>query len=1558
MKIISQQLIFLTAIFASLFASAQNTCESFYDVKELEYTIQPKEITTINNQINLNFSLEKFDDFTITSVEIITADYFTLASHSLVSGQYFQGSTESHTLTLNYDSTNLPYYRKELKAYISTETGADYVSVWFIYFTPYGTIEISNPQNLATNRRWIIGNEADAPHRIYVPLDSIQTQIDSTLPIKYQTVEGVAYRVPVNVDTTVTDSLSDEMKYKLGRTFRGKVKGRLRYEYVNENGGSTADRTVNLDLNQIKVQIWKYKNWGKDQLLGSGTTNADGTFDIDYDHEVFNTSGNITIYVRFVADNGEVRLVWYNWDGHEQIHDLFTEDRTHNHFDGDRQTFDFGTLFLPQATFFHVFHWAQRSVAFARSELGDFNVDWGTCRVVVAAVGEINLIEPTGGFYRTAGSKFNGSPEENKLTRAVHLSFQSTNFESTTYHEVGHWVQHMVQDQKWQEEAGGTHTYVDNNQHPNQAVTEGFANGFQFIVDSRFFTDDSEAENQRFGGGALAIENYHNVFNGSTIRNDLHPFTSEAMFATALLDLWDSKPKLDSYGNTIPERFVSDWIAGTTTSQESAEFSFKEICEPFFLHRSSDANTIQDFPQYFKVLANETEDCIRRRSIRDVTALNLRNRRPSSTVDFRAISTDNLESNETIQHFDHDLILNASGFAVQGPNPTNYNYTYTEIDVNLVDNDEFSILPLVGPPINGIFNTWDISDPLEVLNDGVLSFNASSLDGFISTSNGPFNVLNTVSETEVCHDINVSDGDFEVGSSIQSSGQHAVVKLRGSALSMSSASPSKLIVNNNSTLIVDKDATLHIWPNTQIILDGPNAVLEIRGRLVLEPGASFAPTGGSNGQGFVLFNITGVSNKTKALEHISVSQNSSITLEAANSNTKVLEVMGDNLWIDPNGTNFSFTLKNGKAVMHQNTFLNLACKTTFNSALVEKHPSASHYTGVFLWDYDYRHVIHNSTFKDASEGLHFVGLGGNSYLYSTDNEFINNYNGLTVRGGGFYAVNANASNNNGYGILAYGIKKPSRLYTSDVSYNNVQGLRYESNVGSGLVMDRDNLLQNFTGMKFISTGNLNMSCTQIHGISSFGSPTGLEFFSGSLLMSPQRLTGPNSFINNEVNIAFRSDWGQYAKFDINNGINRLSNKEVGSPANVYAMYGMVDNGGGAYKTVNLNNWDKRNYAPSNPTGPASNFNIVSSSFENYALKQPFISGSFPVLSWITLQDASPRLSSSTNPADITFASNWAAVCPTPLKEKRSFAGLGDIFPDTEGSIINSPTFNGMHLSKCVETVLVNSADTLTGYIELINQWNELLTYTGFSNNLTQIDEYYLDIASTQMMEVVGNYLLNEPLVSPAMLNQVPVQNAANVCAFWENKLQNETSDYSRRFRNKMHLKKGHLFYMVDDNQAALSQFGAIQAWGDSFAIAESNYWLCQINQIEQLKASNFNVSVLQGLPTCEYEQENALLLKRTAENEVIKPVFENMFSIYPNPAKNYFVAVFKMDEEEEVAIILLDVLGKQVADFGKIETFVGENRARISTSGIRAGTYFVQLSSKEGVQQSRLVLID
>jgi hypothetical protein len=100
------------------------------------------------------------------------------------------------------------------------------------------------------------------------------------------------------------------------------------------------------------------------------------------------------------------------------------------------------------------------------------------------------------------------------------------------------------------------------------------------------------------------------------------------------------------------------------------------------------------------------------------------------------------------------------------------------------------------------------------------------------------------------------------------------------------------------------------------------------------------------------------------------------------------------------------------------------------------------------------------------------------------------------------------------------------------------------------------------------------------------------------------------------------------------------------------------------------------------------------------------------------------------------------------------------------------------------------------------------------------------------------------------------------------------------------------------------------------------------------------------------------MYKRTPEQAAPLEIRETQLTIYPNPTKDYFTARFMSNGDEQVTIELLDLNGKVITEPYLLKSFRGYNQAKILTAGIRAGTYFVKLTSNESVEFKRLILID
>lgn len=81
------------------------------------------------------------------------------------------------------------------------------------------------------------------------------------------------------------------------------------------------------------------------------------------------------------------------------------------------------------------------------------------------------------------------------------------------------------------------------------------------------------------------------------------------------------------------------------------------------------------------------------------------------------------------------------------------------------------------------------------------------------------------------------------------------------------------VVNNNTRLVIDVGGFLEYQQGAHIILNGPNAVLHIKGALELGPNATFQIEGGANGKGYIIWENNWVQNPPHYTNTVSTSSN-------------------------------------------------------------------------------------------------------------------------------------------------------------------------------------------------------------------------------------------------------------------------------------------------------------------------------------------------------------------------------------------------------------------------------------------------------------------------------------------------------------------------------------------------------------------------------------------------------------------------------------------------------------------------------------------------------------
>lgn len=80
-------------------------------------------------------------------------------------------------------------------------------------------------------------------------------------------------------------------------------------------------------------------------------------------------------------------------------------------------------------------------------------------------------------------------------------------------------------------------------------------------------------------------------------------------------------------------------------------------------------------------------------------------------------------------------------------------------------------------------------------------------------------------------------------------------------------------------------------------------------------------------------------------------------------------------------------------------------------------------------------------------------------------------------------------------------------------------------------------------------------------------------------------------------------------------------------------------------------------------------------------------------------------------------------------------------------------------------------------------------------------------------------------------------------------------------------------------------------------------------------------------------------------------------SVHPNPAQTETFVQYRLPEEADVQIRLFDILGRHVADIVETTQSAGLHRARLETSDLSSGVYFLRIRANSFQDSQRLSIV-
>ncbi|HCS20708.1 MAG TPA: hypothetical protein DIW47_09145 [Bacteroidetes bacterium] len=355
---------------------------------------------------------------------------------------------------------------------------------------------------------------------------------------------------------------------------------------------------------------------------------------------------------------------------------------------------------------------------------------------------------------------------------------------------------------------------------------------------------------------------------------------------------------------------------------------------------------------------------------------------------------------------------------------------------------------------------------------------------------------------------------------------------KGSILELQS--DAVLRVRDGSTLIIDEGALLIIHPGAQIILEGENAVLELRGKVRLENDAVFSFTKGAAAKGgFVRFNY-----KEDAADNFELmGPNCKINLTGETYFAdKIVEIEGNTKLILPNFTIptglqlAEFKLKDGVVAYTGDGSIDVYCPTRFDN--VDFEQVGDQVATAVITHGQASLSIENCIFKSLILGIKALNNDLGSDLLIKNNRFFQCASGVETYGRKT-TLDGNEFSNCGFGLLIDGTTDVV-LQGTDFIYNFV-GLE-TSGTNTHVRAEGCWFLRNEYGISDFNETKFTFSCTP------FEQNNVGVFTNGKVNMSPNYVF-PGQTLGGENNTFFQNQTAlqlDLAELHLKNGQNNFT----------------------------------------------------------------------------------------------------------------------------------------------------------------------------------------------------------------------------------------------------------------------------------------------------------------------------------------------------------------------------------------------------------------------------------
>ena len=1119
--------------------------------------------------------------------------------------------------------------------------------------------------------------------------------------------------------------------------------------------------------------------------------------------------------------------------------------------------------------------------------------------------------------------------------------------ERTLYHEFGHYLMHHLYG-NWNN-SFGRHSWGLNNEGTGLAMSEGVANGVSAILDIMLYHVDNEVGIRRNDGFTFHDRPEFRPLNTNPVvdeRNLNTPILSETFIAVCMQDLFDGPQRYESMGIPLTE---DDWISSDVDQggrlHDNVELSFVDIFKPFWQNKGN----LENVEKYFNELV-KLHGCENASAIREVFQWN--------ASDIGTINVNDIPSFVVNQDLETSQTMNLTGFKVKKNDELvekSISHDHRRAMLELSTTFNSFNYGVFGSPLSNIQN---LSDNLNVVNGASLEFNSSNQVKFYNRAGGSTSQTNDDLFFSICPFtlLNVDNSSSLIIGSITPARKAFVNAKHDSRISLEGAT---LEINNNSKLVIEIGATLEYHPNTQIILNGPNAILEIRGNIRLMNGAEFSVQGGAQGLGKVIFHKDW-QNPTLNIPRL-ISGNGSVALNGSGKTNTLIEVTGnEGLVVFNDITNFS--IANAKVEMGIGSKLIAEASQLFsmNNVDITALNTSQKHGGVHVWG------CGQNKFENTDVSYGTVGFnnyperhnrtGGNPCRSKLILENVNITNcdvGIHSQGNDIVFKNGSITDFSNIGWRASAQSTISLLSGVNIESNapNAQGVQ---RFGNGTVQIFNSQIHELEHGFYTEEGFIRPNCSEFYNNVGIGA-----WLEGDATLSLSN--GSKSIFSNNASQHILSRYNGVLQFSggENAFINPSSQSAPGFWASLRPNQPFTASVSGTQKSVDGSD----NFMPS--WSP-----ILSSSGSGDYLFHDNVSSSSYYHEIINSNNG-PNFNSSSS-----FFTYWNAECPTTvalpagdwtnwgekfnLNNKYGGSGGNDFFVITT----NTNTWGTSTLGANYASLANMSDDSTADPKLLLERSIEILSidFSGLSAPPLGLNASLQDLYSfasrayyfaysryTQNADSIDSLKLDSINNSFFSLSDSLIGRAANSMLPWSN------------MHFKLGVNKSTVSRLSRDHDQAISDLNAaLLNVQDSLEIKYINRWIC-VNEQEKSNRldSNFSDSTQDVFDFCynhicqgDYNVNNNSTIPGNISN--LKENKETIINIYPNPTSGGFW-IQSNDDLEGMDINMYSLDGRIVTV--TLEKIGG--RWHVGTPHLSSGQYIVELIRENGkVLTQRLTILN